>query len=134
MPKTMTFSSPVTKQPASTLVRIPVFLLYFAKDISVSTDKTGRMPFSLWHLQCLGSPMTCGNVYFKHFAKFLTFFNTQCWQTWGRETKIAHLPDLAHYYAFSLFRFLSNSSRKSERQNCSTQANAGKKELLSTCI
>ena len=45
-------------------------------------EKTGKASPLSWFLLCLGRPLVSGNAYVKHFAKFLDFFETQCWQLW----------------------------------------------------
>ena len=51
------------------------------KNLWFQTKTSKALPPS-WLLLCLGKPMTCGNAYFKHFAKSSDFFETQCWQPW----------------------------------------------------
>ena len=59
MPKTTTFSHLITKQPASTL-EFQYFVLYFAKQFSVSPDKNGKSaPASL-------APPVPGQAYGRH--------------------------------------------------------------------
>ena len=59
------------------------FRLYFAKTFCDPQTNTGKAPPLSWLLLRVGRPMACGNAYVEHFAKFLDFFETQCWQLWA---------------------------------------------------
>ena len=59
------------------------FKLYFAKTFCYPKQKLGKRPPLSWFLLCLGRLMACGNAHVEHFAKFLDFFETQCWQLWA---------------------------------------------------
>ena len=65
----------ISKRP-----RIPAFSLNFAYKASIGYDKNGKSTPLHWHPLRLGRPVTCGNMYVKHFAEFSHFFETQCWQ------------------------------------------------------
>ena len=72
MPKTRTFSHPITKHPERTL-EFQYFYSVLQKIPWVQT-KTKKVPRSRCLFLLLGRPMACGNAYVKHFAKFPDLF------------------------------------------------------------
>ena len=68
----------ITKPPASTLkLKILDFIL---QKLSVTPDKNWESAPTQLVSPVPGQALACGNAYVEHFAKFLDFFETQCWQ------------------------------------------------------